>query len=106
LEAAILDFNKALIIDPEASTYYAHRGLARTRAGDLVNALFDLNNAIALDPANPEAYYNRALTHEAIGNAALAIPDLEKYLELNPAAPDEAAVLEKISQLEAQSSTP
>ncbi len=60
-ELAILDFNKAISIDPLFAYPFNNRGYAYLKLGNRAQAIQDINHSLTLDPDNSYAYKNRAL---------------------------------------------
>src|SRR3954464_6213035 len=54
----ILNFTKAIELNPKYAEAYAYRGYIYTISGDGDKAISDYNKAIQLDPANAETFYN------------------------------------------------
>lgn len=59
---ALINFNKAIEIDPESVEAYINRGLVLGIMGDYSSALQDFNKSIDIDPDNAEAYKSRGIT--------------------------------------------
>ena len=53
LDAAIVDYNRAIELDPKNSDTYNNRGAAKDAKGDLDGAIADYNRAIELKKAQP-----------------------------------------------------
>lgn len=62
-DRAILDFDKALELEPLDPAALRGRAIARTRKGDEPGALADMNKAIERDPNSYEGYFGRADIH-------------------------------------------
>src|SRR5437870_530275 len=56
LDLALVDFSKAIELDPKYADAYIGRGLSQR---ELDKAMVDFNRAIELDPTNARAYYHR-----------------------------------------------
>jgi tetratricopeptide (TPR) repeat protein len=80
---AILDFNKAIELNPKCAVAYYNRGTAYAKSGKFTEANSDNNKAIELNSNNAEAYYNRGTTYAKSGKFTEAISDLNKAIELN-----------------------
>ena len=63
-EEAIIDFDKAIQMDPANASAYYNRGLAKKRLQDLNGAVNDYNQAIFFNPLFWEAYINRGNANE------------------------------------------
>ena len=59
---AIIDYTKALEIDPNYTYALHNRGFAKNIIGDYEGALIDLNKAIKSDPKDINSYKSRALS--------------------------------------------
>lgn len=84
LAAALADYDRALVIDPQNVNAYINRGLLRSEKGELEAAEADQTKAIALDPDNATAYSNRGFVKSNKGAYEAAIVDLEKAIALDP----------------------
>lgn len=89
---AILDFNKAIEINPSIPELYYNRGLAYAKyKGQYDKAILDFNKAIELmvelNPTHPrlaDAYNNRGLAYKEKRQYDTAISDYNKAIEINP----------------------
>jgi TonB family protein len=81
-DRAIVDFTKAIELDPEGASAYNHRGVAYTSKRDFDSALADFDKAIQFDPLLNNAHYNRGLAFAGKGDEARASADfaIEKQL--------------------------
>jgi Flp pilus assembly protein TadD len=84
LDGALVDFNRALTLDPNNSYAYANRGLIKYKKGDVDGALTDYNRALTLDPNNSNAYFNRGLIKYNKGDVDGALTDFNRALTLDP----------------------
>jgi tetratricopeptide (TPR) repeat protein len=82
--AAILDFNRALALDPTLATAYSDRGVAHRRQGHYELAVADYTEAIRLWPNWHDWYLNRGLAYEALGRHDDAIADFTKAVFYAP----------------------
>ena len=94
-EQAVIEFNKAIELDPEYAIAYNNRGNAYWNESNFNRALADYDKAIELDPEYAEAYGNRGFVYYLKGELTKAINDLEKCLELS----DDPRVVAKAQQL-------
>jgi len=83
-DQAILDYTKALEINPRHAKAYCNRGVAYGEKGIHDQAISDFNNALEIDPRYAEAYYNRGVAYREKGQYDQAISDYTKALEINP----------------------
>lgn len=74
-EEALMDFDKAIELDPLFDQPYYYRGNIKYGAGDYYGALFDYNKAIELNPAFADAYFNRGNVYESINQRDKACAD-------------------------------
>jgi tetratricopeptide (TPR) repeat protein len=81
-QGAILDYNRAITIDPQDAFAYYNRGVAKFELGDKQGAILDFDRVIAIDPQDAEAYSNRGAVKLALGNKQGAIADLTKGAQL------------------------
>ena len=81
---AILDYNKAIELDPTYVKAYNNRGMAKANANlqDYRGAILDFTKAIELDPKNAILYYNRGLAKNALSYTDGACLDWSKAGEL------------------------
>jgi tetratricopeptide (TPR) repeat protein len=87
-EAAIIDYNQAIALNPKSAEAYANRGNAKSDLGNKEAAIIDYNQAIALNPKYAKAYYNRGLVKYALGKNEAAIIDYDRAIALNPKGAD------------------
>ena len=59
LSTAIINFTKAIELDPKYANAYFNRGIAYSSLKKYPEALADYTKAIELDPKYVKAYYNR-----------------------------------------------
>ena len=84
-ETALVDFNRAIRMQPQLADTYNNRGNVWQQQGDLEKALADFNQAIKLNPRHSAAFNNRANLYQAKGNLAEAVADYSQSISLNPA---------------------
>ncbi|MES2538275.1 MAG: tetratricopeptide repeat protein [Pseudomonadota bacterium] len=63
---ALVDFDKALSLNPNHILSYNDRGATYLDLGDYPRALTDFNKTLELNPQFPRAYFGRALTYQAL----------------------------------------
>lgn len=83
-EAALRDFDEAILGGADAANVFLNRGLAWNRAGQPDRALDDFNEALRRDRKSAAAYYNRGVLHSEAGRSAAAMQDLDRAIELDP----------------------
>jgi len=81
---AILNYNKAIEINPYDADIYLLRGKSYYKQGHIAIALADFDKAITLNPTDVAAYDSRAVCYDIQGNDALAIQDLDKAISIDP----------------------
>jgi len=87
-DLAILEFNRALEIDPGSTEAYNNRGITYSKKDQFDSAISDFSKALEIDPKDTKVLYNRGLTYAIEGQYDLALPDLKKCLELVPSNAD------------------
>jgi tetratricopeptide (TPR) repeat protein len=81
---AIVEYSKAIQLDPTDAQAFCGRGVAYYRLSDGHRALKDYNRAIELDPNLSIAYYRRGFLHYLTKDYSSAIVDYNKAIELKP----------------------
>ena len=81
-QGAIVDYNKAIEINPNYSLAYYGRGLAKYDLGDKQGAIVDYNKAIELNPNLADAYYNRGNSYQQLGENQRALADFREAARL------------------------
>ena len=84
LSTAIINFTKAIEIDPKYTDAYFHRGIAYNRLKKYPEALADFTKEIELDPKYADVYYNRGVAYNALKKYEEALADYSKAIELDP----------------------
>jgi len=84
IEGAIVDFSKAVDLQPENAKLVYNRALAFGQADKLNKAIEDLDRAIELNPEMVPAYFNRGSARYNIGNYQGAADDFTEVLRLKP----------------------
>ncbi|MCL2931472.1 MAG: tetratricopeptide repeat protein [Trichodesmium sp. MAG_R03] len=83
-QGAILDYTKALEINPYWAEVLYHRGFASYKLQDYQNANVDYTKALFLDPYLVEVYYYRGLCRMKLRYIQAGMEDYTKALEINP----------------------
>jgi tetratricopeptide (TPR) repeat protein len=85
-EEAIIEFSKAIDLNPMFAETYYNRGLTYRKLPlyDNDKALDDYSKAIDLNPMFAEAYYNRGVIYNELTNYDKALDDYSKAIGLNP----------------------
>jgi len=90
---AILDYSKAIEINPRNAELYLKRGSAyakQAQRGDYFNkglrdkAISDFSKAIEIEPRNVQVYLKRAALYRNKGQYSMAILDYSKVIEIDP----------------------
>jgi Flp pilus assembly protein TadD len=81
---AILDYDRALALNPQFEEIYFRRGVARTLIKDWQGAESDYTKAIATKPEYAEAYLHRGSIRNTLNNWQGAKSDFDIALALNP----------------------
>lgn len=84
IQGAIMDFDKAIQLNPENAITYNNRGNANGKSGKFSKAIDDFNKAIELNSEYADAFSNRALAYSELGKYNLAFNDINKAIELKP----------------------
>ena len=83
-KGAIVDFTKAIQINPNKSYYYFYRGISKKNLKDYNGAISDHTRAIELDPNDASAYNTRGYAKYNLKDYNGAIADYTKAIELDP----------------------
>lgn len=94
---ALIQFNKALDLEPDQPDYLGDRAVAYFQLGKTDLAIIDLNQAQKIDPKNPYRYSSRAFVKDSLGDTKGAIADYEKAIELDP---EDAVAYNNLGMLE------
>ncbi|MBX2840267.1 MAG: tetratricopeptide repeat protein [Flammeovirgaceae bacterium] len=82
-DEAIIEYNKAININPGEPAYYNNRGAAKNGKDDFYSAISDFNIAIELNPNFAEAYNRRGLSKYYLNDYKNAIPDFTSCIEID-----------------------
>ena len=83
-EAAILEYDEAIRLDPEYARAYYDRGTVYGALGQYEQAIQEYNEAIRLDPEDVWALGNRGSSYFDLGQYQRAIQDFDEAARLNP----------------------
>ncbi len=81
---ALLDYDKAIALEPDSGDLYYNRGLARQEGGDYNGAIDDFNRALEFDPQNDSAYFNRGISKFELKNYRSALKDFNQTILMVP----------------------
>lgn len=79
---AILDFNQAILHNPNDANIYFNRGLVLHELGDELGALWDFDDTILRNPRHARAYFHRAGLRLSLGYRSGAMQDLQQAAKL------------------------
>jgi tetratricopeptide (TPR) repeat protein len=79
-QAALGDCNRALQLDPTLAPAWLQRGVLRSQAGQLDEALTDLRRALELGADPGLVHFNQAVVHNARKDRAAALASLHLAL--------------------------
>lgn len=79
---AIVDYNKAIELDPNDGVSYNNKGLTKYQLEDYYGAILDFTKAIELNPNDVVSYNNRAYTREMVGDLNGACLDFKKAADM------------------------
>ncbi|WP_017293543.1 protein kinase domain-containing protein [Geminocystis herdmanii] len=82
-EKAIIDYTKAIDLDPNYTDAYNNRGIAYKNLKQYEKAIIDYSKAIELDPNYTSAYNNRGLAYDDLKHYKKAIIDYTKAIEID-----------------------
>jgi len=81
---AIIYFNKAIQLNPNASDYIVNRGIVFEKLGDKIKAIKDYQLALRVDPDNALASYNLGSLATAAGENQLALQTYSEAISKDP----------------------
>jgi tetratricopeptide (TPR) repeat protein len=81
---AILNYSKAIEINPNYADAYNFRGRAKGQLQDYRGAIADHSKAIEINPNYADAYQNRGIFKIKLEDYGGAMADLSKAIEINP----------------------
>lgn len=85
---AILEYDRAISINPKYTESYVNRGIAKFKLGKNQAAILDYDRAIEIDPQDVEAYYHRGIAQFEIGDNQAAMLDFDRAIAINPQDPE------------------
>lgn len=81
-DLALIDLDRAQLLEPENPYRYSSRAYVKDRVGDLEGAITDYSKAVELDPEDAVAYNNLGLVQEKMGYQNKAQSNFNKADEL------------------------
>ncbi len=83
-EQAIIDYTKAIELDPHYAEAYNNRSTAHLVMGNYGQTVVDCNRALELAPEFVATYVNRGIAYTGLRDYDRALADYDKALELTP----------------------
>jgi tetratricopeptide (TPR) repeat protein len=83
-DRALVDFTRAISLQPSRPEYYWSRSTAYAENGDNDGALSDCNELLRLDPGHADAYLRRASIFADKGDYVNSLANLDSLLRLDP----------------------
>ena len=80
---AIVDFDKAIELNPRYVRAYYERGRAQAYLGDYASGIASCTRAIRADPKDADPYYSRGSIKAQLGEYTEAVVDLDKAIKLD-----------------------
>lgn len=84
LDHAIIDFSKAIKINPNFAEAYNNRGLAKYKKGNIKGAILDFNKGISLQEPNADVFFYRGRALYMKDDFDNAIRDCNEAIRLAP----------------------
>ncbi len=81
---AMLDYERAISLNPKYVVAYTNRGVTKFKFGDNQEAIINCDRAISLNPKFPNAYVARGDAKSALGDKQGAITDYDRAISVNP----------------------
>lgn len=82
-DLAIVDYNKAVELNPQSVPAYFNRARAFYFKRDFAGAIESYGKVIELTPSDSVVFFNRAVAYEKMGDALKAAEDYEKAIALD-----------------------
>jgi tetratricopeptide (TPR) repeat protein len=83
-EAAMLEYDEAIRLDPEYARAYYDRGTIYSTLGQYEQAILEYDEAIRLDPKDVWAFGNRGSAYLDLGQYQRALQDYDEAIRLDP----------------------
>ncbi len=87
-QAAILDYDLAIKINPSLTFAYVNRGKLKSESGQIQAAIVDYNTAVQINPKLAKAYKNRGNAKLNLGKKQEALVDHDRAIILDPKDPE------------------
>ena len=88
-EGAIVEWRKALALNPAEASVLENLGVALARSGKPAEAVADYRKALEIQPNAPEVHYRLGMALADTGNFDEAVNEYQKGLELRPKSANE-----------------
>ena len=85
-QAALINYDQAVLLKPNTAVLYFNRGNAHYRLEDYQGAIADYNQALRLDPNFSSAYLERGAAYWMLGNFQAMIADNNRVLQIDPSS--------------------
>ena len=105
-DLAIVDYNKAVELNPKSVPAYFNRGRAFYFKRDFASAIESYSKVIELTPTDSIVYYNRGVSYEKMGDTQKASEDYQKAVELDENNTPAKENLKKIREAEQAKTQP
>lgn len=98
-DEALVEFNKAIEINPKDAKSYSNIGYIYYDRGDMINAFIYQSKAIEIDPELANAHFGMAMIYKRQGDFINERKHLEEYLRIEPAGYYSRRAMEEIEIL-------
>ncbi|MDB9445793.1 CHAT domain-containing protein [Anabaena sp. CS-542/02] len=88
LVGAVISYNQAIAIKPDAFEYWFNKGLTLFHLEDFAEAVASYDQAVALKPNHYKSWYNRGVTLGELGEFEAAIASFNQAIEIQPQNPE------------------
>ncbi|MGI9055147.1 MAG: TonB family protein [Pyrinomonadaceae bacterium] len=99
-DLAIVDYNKAVELNPKSVPAYFNRGRAFYFKRDFASAVESYSKVLELTPKDSVVYYTRGVSYEKLGDTKKASEDYQKAVELDENNAPAKENLKKIREAE------
>ena len=83
-QAALEEFNHALVEKPDLIQAWIRKASVNMELGSLETAMNDFSEALKIDPNDPDVYYHRGQVYNVTEQHHLSIEDYRRSIELDP----------------------
>eukprot|EP00192_Tetraselmis_astigmatica_P004304 CAMPEP_0117655318 /NCGR_PEP_ID=MMETSP0804-20121206/4216_1 /TAXON_ID=1074897 /ORGANISM="Tetraselmis astigmatica, Strain CCMP880" /LENGTH=493 /DNA_ID=CAMNT_0005461663 /DNA_START=74 /DNA_END=1555 /DNA_ORIENTATION=- len=85
---AVVNYTKAINLDPTNAVYYSNRAFAHIRLENFGSAIADATKSLDIDPTYIKGYYRRGDAKFALGHVKDSLQDFKKAARVAPRDPD------------------